>query len=235
MNGDRVTDRRWVPSRWLLAASLGTAVLFCLALVAYRYRVSGVPAFRSLLWNLLLACVPFPFAWAAESLTRDRPRAPRVAAAAVFAAVWLLFLPNAPYLVTDLVHLERNVGAPLWYDALIYAAFAFTGLLIGYSSLALVHLAIRRTLGPLAGWSAAVACLVLSAFGVYLGRVERWNSWSVVDSPRSLLRRVAEPLRNPFESPLTIRYTLVFATLLVTGYLVLAALSTVMRELSPRP
>jgi uncharacterized membrane protein len=203
--------------------------------VAYRYRVSGVLVFRSLLWNLVLACVPFPLAWAGEALTRGGLRSARMVPASACLGLWLLFLPNAPYLVTDLVHLEPAAGAPLWYDALLYAAFAFTGLLLGYASVALVQVSVQRVLGRAAGWLVSLGALVLSAFGVYLGRVERWNSWNVVDSPRSLARRIVEPLRNPFQNPLTIRYTVVFAALLVVGYVVLVAMAAVMRELDARP
>ncbi len=140
-------------------------------------------------------------------MTRRGLGGARWIAAGGFGALWLLFLPNSPYLVTDLVHLERAVGAPLWYDALIYATFAVTGLLLGYASLALVQLAVTRSAGRAAGWAVSLSCLGLSAFGVYLGRVERWNSWNVIESPRALARRVAEPLRNPFQNGFTIRYT----------------------------
>jgi uncharacterized membrane protein len=223
---------RFVASRWWLAIALGTAVCFCLTMVLYRARLSGTLGMRSMVWNLALACVPFPMAWFAEALTRRRGPG-RTFAGVSCAALWLLFLPNSPYLVTDLIHLEQSWAALRWYDSLLYAAFAFTGVLIGYASLLLIQIAVQRRLGVIAGWVCALGCLGLSAFGVYLGRMERWNSWSVIDSPRTLARRILEPFRNPFANPWTIRYTVIFAAFLVVGYLTLAAIAFVMRELTP--
>ena len=48
-----------------------------------------------------------------------------------------------------------------------------------------------------AGWLVALLTLMLSGFGVYLGRVERWNSWNFWQTPRALARSLIEPLQNP--------------------------------------
>jgi uncharacterized membrane protein len=94
----------------------------------------------------------------------------------VLGAAWLLFLPNAPYNLTDFVHLGRADGAPLWFDAALIAAFAGTGLALGLASLLIVHQVVEARAGRIVGWAVALGSLVLSAVGVYLGRYPRFNS-----------------------------------------------------------
>jgi uncharacterized membrane protein len=218
-------------SRLWLAVSLAISTGLCIGLVIFRYAATGVPAFHFLIWNLFLAVIPFPMAWSAEAITRQ-PGHWRGAGAIALGVVWLIFLPNAPYLVTDLVHLGRTGGAPLWFDALLYGCFAVTGVLLCHCSLALIHIAVLRRFGTMAGWLTAVAALSASAFGVYLGRVERWNSWNVVDTPGALFRSVVEPIMDPLANPKTIGYTLIFGAFLIVGYGVLFTMSRVMADLT---
>ena len=98
-------------------------------------------------------------------------------------SLWLLFLPNAPYIVTDFVHLSAGSHAPLWFDGVELSAFAWTGMLLGFVSLYLIHAVIRHRFGAIAGWGACFACSHSSSVGVYLGRVKRWNSWDVLTQP----------------------------------------------------
>lgn len=69
----------------------------------------------SLNWNLFLAWIPLIFALAAWLLIQRRTWMPVIL---LLLAGWLLFLPNAAYIITDLIHLRARNGAPLWYDAL---------------------------------------------------------------------------------------------------------------------
>ena len=99
-------------------------------LIIFRVFYSGSITFVFLIWNLFLAWVPVIFAL----LARRWRRIPLLALAAGF--VWLLFLPNAPYLVTDLIHLRPRAAAPFWYDLITLFTFA----LLGTSSLKSVSL-----------------------------------------------------------------------------------------------
>lgn len=174
---------------------------------------------RGLVWNLFLAAIPFPLAWVVDVLTIRG----RKLLAVPFGIGWLLFFPNSPYLVTDLLHLRKVRGVPLWFDALVYGAFAITGVLLGYVSLYLVQISVRRSMGWI--WSAllAFASIGLGGYGLYLGRVERWNSWDVVGRPGVLAQSVSGQLRNPSQYPDAWKYSFAFAVFLVAGYLVLWA------------
>lgn len=132
--------------------------------------------------------------------------------------MWLAFLPNAPYILTDFVHFRHRPPVPLWYDLALLLSCAGTGLLLGYASLANVQSFIARRFGPRVGWLTAVASLVLSAFGIYLGRFLRWNTWDMVTNPIALLTDVAPRVLNPFAHPRTTGVTVVFGGMLVLGY-----------------
>lgn len=214
--------------RLYLALALGLSMVLSLGLLAVRYAATGRFGYRFLVWNLFLAAVPFPFAMAGDLLVKSR----RTILALPFLAGWLLFLPNSPYLVTDILHLRQS-DAPLWYDALLYGSFAVTGMLLCFGSLVLVHTAVRVRFGSVTGWLVAMSSLLLSGFGVYLGRVERWNSWNFWQTPRSLARSVLEPLSNPLSNPRTIGFTAIYGSFLCVSYLAMAAIGAVMRELGP--
>src|SRR5262245_35577229 len=119
----------------LTILALGAASALCVATVAYRRHHTGDPFYGFLVWNLVLAWVPFALALAAYAAARAGARI----VTTVLGVLWLLFFPNAPYLLTDFIHLHESAATPLWYDALMLASFAWTGLLLGFGSLYLMQ------------------------------------------------------------------------------------------------
>ena len=199
--------------RTLAAAALLAASALCVALLEIRVRETGSSYYRFLAWNLILAWVPLVIAVVAYARAR-RGVGPVVW---VLLVPWLLFFPNAPYLLTDFIHLDEG-PAPLWYDALMLSAFAWTGLMLGFGSLYLVQLILRRAFGAGAAWFAVLAALALASVGVYIGRFIRFNSWDALLHPV----RVAEVVREQLGSvPLRTAEALVaLTTFLAVGYLV---------------
>lgn len=204
---------------WLVGLTLGLAVLSLAAvgLLAVRMDRVGEPAFMFLTWNLFLAWVPYALALGLAAVHRGGGPRPVLW---VIGVGWLLFLPNAPYILTDFIHLGRVGGAPLWFDATLIGTFAGTGLALGLVSLLVVHRVVEARAGRLVGWVVAVSSLLLSAVGVYLGRFPRFNSWDVLTDPQGLvavaLRRLADPLGNPF----LLRFGVLMSALLLGTYLV---------------
>ena len=190
-------------------AALALLSLFSVALVVARYAYSHEPRFGWVMWNLFLAWIPFVLA----IVLYDRHRAgARGAALLPIGALWLLFLPNAPYIVTDFKHLHASGGVPIWFDIVVIASAAWTGMLLGFFSLYLVQAVVRRLYGAAAGWAAAIAALALASFGIYLGRVLRWNSWDVLVDPM-LLARLGDVVGDPRAMAMTV---------LLTGFLTLS-------------
>ncbi|HEX8172909.1 MAG TPA: DUF1361 domain-containing protein [Thermoanaerobaculia bacterium] len=200
----------------------GALVGWCVALVAARMLRAHSHAFLFLVWNLILGVIPLGASLLLDALHRRRAH---VALQAFPFAVWLAFLPNAPYLVTDLVHLAPRDPVPFWFDTLLLGSCAVTGLLLGYASVAIVQRVVAARFRALGGWTVAIGALVLSAFGMYLGRFVRWNSWEIVTNPRPLFVDVAHRLLNPQQHPRTYLVTALFGVTLVLGYLAVHAVA----------
>ncbi|HUQ21600.1 MAG TPA: DUF1361 domain-containing protein [Gaiellaceae bacterium] len=171
---------------------LGASAL-CVGLHELRVHETGDLYYRFLVWNLFLAWIPLLLAALAYARSRRRVDAPTAA----LLVAWLLFFPNAPYLLTDFIHLGRG-PAPLWYDGLMLSAFAWTGLLLGFASLYLVQAILRRSFGVATSWLGVLGSLVLASLGVYIGRFVRLNSWDLLLHPLRVVevvhaRLVAEP------------------------------------------
>ena len=180
--------------RWLAFLALAAASAFSVALVWFRHEATGEWRYENLVWNLFLAWLPFAFALVAYDADRRGGRLPAVLVAA---ALWLAFLPNAPYLVTDFMLLREIEGMPVWFDIVMLTSFAWTGLVLGFVSVYLIQSIARRRAGAAAGWAVAVGSLGLSGLGIYLGRVLRWNSWDLAVQPTAVLADVAERLQSP--------------------------------------
>jgi uncharacterized membrane protein len=203
--------------RVAVVASLALLSLFVLAMIVFRALYTGTSEHTGIAWNLLLAWVPFALALIVYDRARSGVSPPTLAAVAVF---WLLFLPNAPYIITDLKHIGRVGGVPVLYDVLLLSAAAWTGLLLGLTSLFLMHAVARRLVGAVNAWALVVGVLALSSFGIYLGRVQRWNSWDVFVRPGSLFSAIANGLFNPLNHPRPIAITILFTSFLLASYLV---------------
>lgn len=213
-------DRRAAAARAGLVLALLACGAFPVALLVVRARVADALTFRFLVWNLFLAGLPVLFALGADWAWRSRRRILGTASL----VLWLLFFPNSPYLVTDLVHLTERPPTPLWFDALILASAGVAGLLAGFASLRLVHVLAARAVGAAWAWVGALALLALCGFGVYLGRFGRFNSWDVLTSPRNLLYGTTATFGDPLGSKQAVAVTLLFSGFLIVGYLVVTAI-----------
>ncbi len=199
-------------------ALFAVLLLWCGALLAVRMLRAHTASYFFLVWNLFLAVIP---ALAAALLRKSAHPLAQV----LWFAVWLLFLPNAPYVITDLVHLRARDPIPLWYDVAMLISCGGTGLLLGYSSLADVQSVIARRFGRALSWILAAGALLLSGFGIYLGRFLRWNSWDALSHPAALLADVAHRVIHPFGYPITFAVTLIYGIALTLGYVALRAFS----------
>ena len=211
----------FVSRRLATVAALVAMTGFCLALLAARIVVSGKFLHSFMAWNLLLAWIPFLCAlWLYDRYRRDGSWL----LIFVLGLAWLAFLPNAPYIVTDLIHLEATPGPiPLWFDAVFFVTAAWTGLLLGLVSLYLVQSVVRVAIGLVTSWLFVGFSFVLCAFGIYLGRFQRFNSWEIVSNPRSIAHFILDRAAHPVMHPRAIAVTVLFTGLLAASYLVFYA------------
>jgi uncharacterized membrane protein len=206
----------------VVLASLGFSTALCLGLLALRAWHYRNTVQIWLVWNLFLAWLPTLGAFTAYNLNRWPTRL-RWLPIFGLSLLWLLFLPNAPYLVTDIIHLRPHPGVPLWYDLITLVAFAWTGSFLGMVSLFLMQVLVHRAIGHMASWLFVVGVLALNGVGIYLGRFLRWNSWDLLFHPTDLFYDLLEALYHPMEHLQTMAFAGLFTLLFSAVYLMMLA------------
>jgi len=210
-------------------ALLIVASVISIVLARARMAYSNTGDYSNLIWNLILAWIPFVVASIAYLVSWTRKFLFLVVPVCAF--VWLIFFPNAPYMLTDFQHLSTNANnAPLWYDVLMLIWFAWTGLLLGVLSLYFMQDIVTRAFGRLVGWLFVASVTVLSSVGITLGRFYRWNSWDILGDPVPIAHDIWGWLRHPFANLRTYGFTLLFTSLFLFVYLALHAFGRVMQE-----
>jgi len=207
-------------SRFLYTHSFFPLILSSLlagAFFTFRVVYSGTNNYSNLLTNLSLAWLPYLLSIVASYVHRSHPR--RWALISLLVIFWLVFFPNAPYMVTDFYHLDPRPPVPLWFDISLIAIFAFTGCFLAIASLRSIHIIIEGFLGKFFGWLFAFFTLGLGSLGVYLGRFERFNSWDILLAPKSVLKQIAYTILNPLDNLGFVGFTLMFTAILLVFYL----------------
>jgi uncharacterized membrane protein len=180
------------------------ASMMCILLVAARIAYSDTGRYTGLVWNFVLP---------------------------ITAILWLLFFPNAPYILTDLQHLTKETSsAPVWYDVIVMVWFSWTGLLLGLVSLYLMHDIVQRTFGRWFGWAFVFIVSGLSSFGVYLGRFVRFNSWDLLGDPKEIVVTILGLAIDP--SRRLVAFTILFAVFYLFVYLTLYSFAHLLQEQS---
>jgi uncharacterized membrane protein len=230
--------------RLMMFLLLAGATIFSVAVWRVRSEVSGTVHYAFLIWNLFLAWIPFLIAYFTYAVSLSKKWIYVIIPIAAF--LWLIFFPNAPYILTDFQHLAgvwRDV--PVWYDVMLLIWFAFTGLLLGMVSLFLMQEIIRREFGRWAGWGFVIVVAGLSSTGIYMGRFLRWNSWDILRNPTGIALYTFERVQDPslqsigFTSLFAIFFLFLYVTLYTFGHLLLerqaneSPISPVMRNSSP--
>lgn len=208
----------------LIFLALLLASIVSTTMVAVRALYSDHMRFLFLVWNLFLAWVPLLFSWLAFRW-QERGLIPGLPG-----LLWLLFFPNALYLVTDLIHLRDDGVVPIWFDAFLLFSFALTGLLIGLFSLYLMQTVVTRRVGRLIGWLFVIVTLSMSSYGVYIGRFLRWNSWDIFTQPFSLLSDVYASLLHPHMVVKTYVVSSLLSAIFMFAYVVMLALPRLVPE-----
>ena len=193
---------RWI---WIFLSFVGLLLLV-------RFCWSGSTAYCFLVWNLFLAWIPLAISF----LLNQNKNAGLFIRSLLF-MIWLLFFPNALYILTDLIHLEPRQNIPLCYDVILLFLSSFSGLCMAFVSLLQVERFLAAQLRPRYTNVIVVGCLFAGSFGVYLGRFLRWNSWDIITSPGSLFKCIGHEINSPIEHyrtwGLTALLTMTFALL----------------------
>lgn len=189
--------------------------LFSVTLLTYRIIKSDGLSYIFLAWNLFLALIPW---WISDYLkqkeTLQLKHVPLMGA-------WLLFIPNSPYILTDLFHLKPRPYLPLWFDLVLVLSFALIGMLVFLKSLKDMFAILKAHVSSMLFTLLIPVVFWLIAFGLYLGRYLRFNSWNVVNHPFRLMRQSFDVLLEKD----TIGFTLIFGVFMWFMYYITMCLN----------
>ena len=174
-----------------LALAFIAFVAFAFTLSILRFIISGNFDLWFLIWNLFLATVPMFFAWAFLKSTKQQVSFNFKNI--LLLVLWLLFLPNAFYIITDFIHLANSDPDLIVYDAVLVTAYTVAGLILGYASLGLIHYSLAKRNKKMSLYFVFLA-LFLSGYAIYLGRFLRWNSWDVLLNPFAIIFDISRSL-----------------------------------------
>ncbi len=196
--------------------------LFSIAMVCIRVVYTKNLLFTSFIWNLFLAYLPYAISvfaykrilWARSSLKF-----------ALQVSIWLLFIPNSFYMITDLFHLKETVAVPYWFDLALIFSFAWNGLLLGIASVRHIEKVIEQQFQLKWELLFVYPVMLLNAFGIYLGRYLRFNSWDVISNPFSLANDMISLLIHPLRYRFDWSMIACFSVLMTLLYITLKRLS----------
>ena len=195
---------------------LAVFFVFIGMLITFRILYTGSLVHLFICWNIFLAWIPYML----SNFFAEVKQKAKWKQLFLFAS-WLLFFPNALYIVTDLIHIDDNQEIPVWYDAVLLFASSFIGIMMAFVSLQKVEFFLKCVFSKRVVAALVPLILFVASFGVYLGRFERWNSWDVLTEPRRLLNDILELLMNPLSNVSTYGFTLLLTAFLLLDYLTL--------------
>lgn len=220
LNKDLLSLHRFLSQQTIYPILLST--LLALILWSGRVLQSDSIAYRNLIWNLFLAWIPYLLSIWSAALYSSRTGRWWVT---IFPGIlWLIFFPNAPYIITDFLHLTNRPGIPMWYDILMLASFAWTGCFLAIASLRTMQLIVKNHIGWAMSWIFASSVLTLAGIGIYLGRFSRWNSWDILVSPKEILFDVTIRMINPLSNLTFFGFTAIITAFLIVCYLMFVSI-----------
>ncbi len=227
-------EQKWRSPRGQYIIALVISSLISVSLFAYGLWRNHSLDSVYLSWNLLLAWLPLVFALRLTAVLRRKLWSSWEALAV--SLLWIAFLPNSFYLISDYIHLQEVQPADILYNAVMFTSFVMTGVVLGFSSLYLVHWQLRRrfTDREAAFWVGAT--LLMCSIAIYMGRDLRWNTWDLLVNPAGLLFDISDRLRHPAAYPQMLLVIAAFFVLLTGLYnLLWRGIRLFSRPVSPRP
>lgn len=198
------------------------SITFSMSLLLVRYRFAPTEDYSFYPWNIFLAAIPYVISTQLLKLKKIN------FLAILMLVIWLLFFPNAPYIITDIFHYEQRLPIPFWYDLILVISAAWNGLILGMISLMNVEKFLLRHLKPTWVTICEFLSLLLCSYGIFIGRFLRFNSWNVLTDPRSLVYSSANHLLVPQNYQKLWVFTILFAVMLGLIYFTLKKLPKMM-------
>lgn len=206
----------YVSSRARLGLALGISSLVSICFLAAGSISNNSWEYSYMAWNLFLAWIPLGLALSLERILRTKLWSSWLAL--VVTLLWLGFLPNSFYILTDFIHVQEVPRVDVVFDVVMLGSFTLNGFILGFISLFIVHTELRKRLSAVFSGVLAAAVLLISSFAIYIGRDLRWNTWDVLFNPASLLFDVSDRIINVGVHPQVFSTTFSFFVLLGSTY-----------------
>lgn len=219
--------------------TLGVLSIVGFIMIAFRVQNQKNIRFAFLIWNLFLAWVPLILSLGMNHIDKIKEYSTKKTIYLLcLGFCWLIFFPNAPYIVTDIIHLSNynyytisdysysfDSSFIIWYDFILIMLFVFTGYILGHVSLYNVHSIIEKKFKKMVGWIFIFIVSILSGFAIYLGRFIRLNSWEIVSNPVNLIKTILANINIG-----SIKFTLMFGIFIFLIYIAIHNLSSLKKE-----
>ncbi len=222
--------RFYLSSRMRVGLALLCSSLVSIVLYLISSSENGNFANTYLVINLALAWIPILLVVWLQRLLRVRLWSSWLPL--IITLLWLSFLPNSFYMLTDYIHLHEVERVNMLFDLVMFSSFILNGLILGYLSLFLVHQEFLKRLSRRASALLVGGVLLLASFAIFIGRDLRWNTWDVVLNPASVIFDVSDRLINPSAHPQMISTTVSFFALLTSLYVVIWCMLRAARTVS---
>jgi uncharacterized membrane protein len=197
--------------------ALGLLSGLCVALFGARIILTGTLHLWYIIWNLALAWISLVIIWILSGrLEKSRWLSWQNIS---LGALWLIFLPNTWYVLTDFVHISTGGEINQLFDIVLMGVLTISGFILGFTSLYLMHKQLLKRMSGQASGVVVALIILISSFGIYIGRDLRWNSWDVVTNPSGIIISVSDRMIDPFGHPRAINMTGLFFVLIGVMYL----------------
>lgn len=220
--------RFYMSARARLGVALVVSSLASIGLYLAGAIANHSAAFAYLIWNLFLAWLPLLFAILLAKMLKNNVWSSW--RTLLMSVLWLGFLPNSFYMVSDFVHVQEFRRVDLLYDIVMFAAFVFTAEFLGFLSLYIVHMELAKRVSRRLAAGLITLALFVCSFAVYVGRDLRWNTWDVVVNPAGMLVDISDHVLNPRAHPQALTTTLSFFVLLGSIYIVAWQVARYLRQ-----
>ena len=194
---------------------------FSIFLSLCRIIYTGRAMYAFLIWNLFLAFVPFLIA----NIVTYRKFGKKTEI--LFLLLWFIFFPNAPYILSDFIHLGKQPFAPRWFDLILILSYGLTGLGFGFSSFKKIKSILQRRFSKINIFLLNAAILYITSYGIYIGRFLRWNSWDIFSNFIPLMKDIFTTVVHPIQNAAAWGFTFLFGTLLNILFVFLDSVSAV--------
>lgn len=219
--------------------------------IMYFIWIIGKGRFKEfyMIWNIILCWVPFELSLFFLKNNSKKNGASKFLLI-LCATLWVLFLPNCFYIITDFIHISGNSymiinpnykpyittnesmyffsdNITIWYDFLSISLGVFIGLSLGVLSLYIIQSLIEKKYNKVFSWVIVGVISFISGYAIYLGRFLRWNSWDLIIKPINIINMFVHHLNAK-----SLKFAILFGTLNFVVYVLVHILINVSRYIS---